>query len=120
MVQAAIILSPSSSDVLENSTLELTCQLKDMEDKTSSTKWQRSSDKPKTSRLKFSKEGVCSASGFLADRQYFETRCYSNGTINVKIKRVNISNDGQGWTCSQGFTISNIAYITVQGKILAL
>ena len=114
IVQAALILSPRSSDVLENSTLELTCQ--GMEYKTSATKWRTLDQHENFSVLKFYKKGVCSASGFLADRQYFETRCYSNGTINVKIKRVNISNDGQGWTCSQGFTKSNIAYITVQGK----
>ena len=118
MVQTTIILSPSSSDVLENSTLELTCQ--DMESETLKTKWRSISSFTLFSMLKFSKEGVCSAYGFLADRQYFETRCYSNGTFNVKIKQVNISNHGQEWICSRGFTTSNISNITVQGKILAL
>ena len=113
MVQTAMILSPRSSVVLENSTLELTCQA--MGNKTSSTKW-RTLDQPNFSVLKFSKEGVCSADGFLADRHYFETRCYSNGTTNVKIKRVNIRNHGQIWICFQGLTASNIAYIKVQGK----
>jgi hypothetical protein len=98
-----------------NSSLELTCSSINK----TVTYWVSTQDTDKFSMLTLLQEGECSTEGFLADNQYFETSCYINGTFKVKIKHVNISYQGQRWTCNDKFSKSNYAKISVKGKFFS-
>jgi hypothetical protein len=106
-------ISPDNNYVLIDSSLELECNTLG---NATVTQWGTLNHLDTFAHLYFSREGECSTDGFLADNRYFETSCFSNGTFKVNIKRINISNHGQEWYCSQGYGNSNIAYITVRGK----
>ena len=82
MHQQEITLYPEVIDVLENSSLELTCNTYV---KKSYSQWGLLSWANIFSYLTFAKDGLCIIDGFLADSKYFETKCYSNTTFKVKI-----------------------------------
>ncbi|XP_060596039.1 uncharacterized protein LOC132750111 [Ruditapes philippinarum] len=108
------ILSPQFSDVIENSSLMLTCKVPKEH---TNTNWKINNGSI-FSHLSFLKEGECETdNNFLADKRTFDTSCYSNGTFKVTIKNVTISNHGQRWFCVYRFNQSNFARITVQVPI---
>jgi hypothetical protein len=107
------IISPAFNDVLENNSLELACYTNK---NVKFTQWGSLNHLDAFSHLYLSDNGGCITDGFLADKRYFETSCYSNGTFKITIKRVNLSNHGQEWYCLDGNGKSNFANITVRGK----
>ena len=113
VLQEDLTLSPSFVDILENSSLVLTCS---SHMNLNNTRWGTYDQTTTYSTLNFETEGQCKVNGFLNETKYYETLCYSNNTFNVKMKRVDSSHHGQEWYCSHYYAKSNSAYIYVRGK----
>jgi hypothetical protein len=108
------ILSPKFSEVIENSSLELTCYASK---NTTIIKWCTLHNNKIIDLVLTSKEGECTKEGFMAKDKTLEISCCSNGIFKLNIKSVDIINHGQAWICNDEFNWSNFAYINIKGKI---
>ncbi|XP_060554423.1 cell adhesion molecule 3-like [Ruditapes philippinarum] len=111
----SILLLPRLVKAVENSSATLTCSKEN--GSINETIW-TNSQIAEDANLTFN-NGKCIVTGFLLNSDLFDGKCYGNGTYSVMLKKINRTQHGTEWTCSETVTMkSNIVsfYVTVPAK----
>ncbi|XP_060554424.1 peroxidasin homolog [Ruditapes philippinarum] len=105
-----IELLPKIVNVVENSSVTLTCSKKN--GFLSETRWMNSQI-TENANLAFS-NGQCIVTRFLLDSNLYDGLCNGNGTYSVLLKKIDRKHHGGEWTCMETlFSVSNIVSIYV-------
>ncbi|XP_060594062.1 nephrin-like [Ruditapes philippinarum] len=104
-------LTPATVDVIENSSVALTCLLTG-----DVSAWGINNDDSSTiwARIYKSEDGTCQAFGFVNNSLLYSWNCHINGSFTLTLIKVDRSQHGNIWTCKQGFSFSNRVVINVK------